>query len=57
MGRAFGAGIACLFQMVVIGGYCVVAVVLGSAIMVVAPLVAALLVILWVVVQTRLEGQ
>ena len=57
MGRAFGAGIACLFQMVVIGGYCVVAVVLGSAIMVVAPLVLASLVIIWVVVEARLEAK
>ena len=57
MGRAVGAGIACLFQLVVIGGYYLVAFVLGSVTMAVAPLVLAFLVIIWVVVQARLEGR
>ena len=56
MGRAVGAGLSCLFQLVAICGYYLVAFVLGSVIMAVAPLALAFLVITWVVVETRFEG-
>jgi hypothetical protein len=57
VGRAVGAGLSCLFQLVTICGYYLVAFILGSVIMAVAPLVVTLLVIIWVVVEVRLEGK
>lgn len=57
VGRAFGASLACLFQLIVIVGYVLVAIVFGSVMMVAVPLVLAVLVIAWVVVEARLEGE
>ncbi len=56
VGRDVGAGLSCLFRLVVFGGYYLVAFLLGSRIMAAAPIVAAVVAIVWAVVRARLDG-
>ncbi len=57
MGRDVGAGLSCLFQLVVFGGYYLVAFLLGSRIMIAAPIALAVVAIIWAVVRARLDGE
>ena len=56
VGRDVGAGFSCLLQLVVFGGYYLVALLLGSRIMVAAPILVAVVAIVWAVVRAWLEG-
>lgn len=53
--RDVGAGLGCLFQAVVMAGYYLAAFVLGSLVMAVAPIVLAVLVIIWTYIRVRLD--
>lgn len=57
MDRDMGAGLSCLFQVVVFSGYYLVAFLLGSRIMIVAPVALAVLGVIWALVRARLEGE
>jgi hypothetical protein len=57
VGRDVGAGLSCLFQLVVFSVYYLVAFLLGSRLMAAAPIVVAVVTIAWAVVRARLEGE
>jgi hypothetical protein len=57
VGRDVGAGLSCLFQLIVFSGYYLVAFLLGSRIMVAAPIALAVLAVIWAVVRARLDGE
>ncbi len=50
------AGLRWLFELVVVGGYYATAFVLGSWLMALAPLAIALLVLVWAIIMSRLDG-
>jgi hypothetical protein len=56
MSGSFAQGLRLLFDIVVIGGYLLVAFVFQAWILIIAPIVLALVIVLWAVISSKLEG-